>query len=96
MFDKRKPLHGRQAGNMVAGSNGFIGPDQKKAYMLSDREELFVQVEGSADFSNAVNIQNAGLKDQFILLKKDELFEFSYSTEIYLASKCRSNVFCSA
>lgn len=37
--------------------------------------------------SNPINIFNPGCTDKFFLAKGNELFEFSYKTEIYLACK---------
>ena len=54
--------------------------------MLSVREKLVVAIKGSFDVSNPINIQNAGLWDQFTLTKENERYEYSYSTEVYLAT----------
>jgi hypothetical protein len=37
--------------------------------------------------SNPINIYNPGCKDQIVLISNKKVFEFSYKTEIFLASK---------
>lgn len=37
--------------------------------------------------SHPINIFNPGCKDKFMLEKENELYEYGYSTEIFLASK---------
>lgn len=69
---------------------------KKKLFMLSDvsanfsfiqRKEVFASIEGTAEVSNPINIFNPGCNDKFILSKENQVYEYAYSTEIFLASK---------
>ena len=44
-------------------------------------------MEGTYDMSNPINIYNPGCTDKFLLTKDKQLYEYGYSTEIFLASK---------
>eukprot|EP00347_Sterkiella_histriomuscorum_P000566 403375355 len=74
--------------DMVAGADhDKLTAHAKKVFLLSDRQEIFGSIEGSQEVSNPLNIFNPGCNDKFMLSKDNQLFEFAYQTEIFLATK---------
>jgi hypothetical protein len=66
--------------------------EPKDVYMMTDTEKVYVKLNNSASVSKKLDTKTfeAGKKDSFQLSRKNNLFEFGYSTFPYLANKHES------
>jgi len=59
----------------------------KKVHMLSTYKEIFAKIEKSEAISEPVHIFTPGTHNRFQLTRGNKLYEFGYSTELYLANR---------
>lgn len=82
-----KQLKNKQNKDMVAGMQLTNSYEQNtKFYMTSNQNLLFAAIAGTSEISTPINIYNPGCKDKFQLTKDNFLYEYWYSTEIFLAT----------
>mmetsp|Transcript_23179 Transcript_23179/g.22656 ORF Transcript_23179/g.22656 Transcript_23179/m.22656 type:complete len:364 (-) Transcript_23179:642-1733(-) len=93
VFFYRQPsfrqLQQKTSNDIVAGMKEMrkMLTSNKKVYMLKNENELYVGLGGTLEVSNPINIKNPGCQEKFGLTKEDFLYEFGYSTEMFLATK---------
>jgi hypothetical protein len=55
--------------------------------MLNLTKQVWAKIEGSPDVSQSIHTFAPGTIDKFKLYNKNLLYEFGYSTQVFLASK---------
>lgn len=58
-----------------------------KLYLISPVREVWAKFEAGTDISSEINTFTPGTNEKFQLVKKNRIYEFGYSTEVYLANK---------
>ena len=53
--------------------------------MLTSCEEVFAKMEGSPEVSKEILTHTPGTRDRIKMVRRNKLYEFGYSTDIYLA-----------
>lgn len=59
----------------------------EKLYLLSPTKEVWAKMESTTEISQEINTFAPGTNEKFQLVKKNRLYEYGYSTELYLANK---------
>mmetsp|Transcript_11125 Transcript_11125/g.7725 ORF Transcript_11125/g.7725 Transcript_11125/m.7725 type:complete len:124 (-) Transcript_11125:68-439(-) len=58
--------------------------------MMSSTKDIYIKMQGCDDVSKPIHCFTPGTQSKFALRMQNKLYEFGYSTELYLASKSTS------